>query len=260
MSQDYAFQWSYGKGETFTLMFPGAFGYGAKGVELGENSHVAKYLEDKANQSEDQATQMASSLSGALYWGDQPFTEGPVYLGAVICFLFIFAMVYLKSYHKWWILTACIIAVLMAWGKNFPAFNGFLFDYLPMYNKFRSPSMILVIPQLLFPLAGIMALQQLFYTKENTAGLQKIIKTTTIATAAVFAIAAIMYISVDYKNENRSRTEAFNQLLTSKSADINTKYAELNRSYESQKDNQLYESLISSTGGNAEIAKGILNA
>lgn len=260
LSEDYAFQWSYGKAETLTLMFPGTYGYGAKGIELGENSHIAKYLQEKANQSEDQAAQMASSLSGALYWGDQPFTEGPVYLGAVICLLFIFAMVYLKSHHKWWILTACIIAVLMAWGKNFATFNGFLFNYLPMYNKFRSPSMILVIPQLLFPLAGIMALQQLLYTKDNAIDLKKILKKTAIATAAVFAIAIIMYISADYKNENRKRIEAFDQLIDSKSTDINTKYTELNKNYETQKDNQLYESLMSNTGGNAEIAKGILGA
>lgn len=260
LSEEYAFQWSYGKSETFTLMFPGVYGYGSKGAELGENSHVAKYLEDKAGQSEDQATQMASSLSGALYWGDQPFTEGPVYLGAVICFLFIFAMVYLKSYHKWWILTACIIAVLMAWGKNFPAFNGFLFDHLPMYNKFRSPSMILIIPQLLFPLAGVMALQQLLNSKDNLIGFQKIIKPTVIITVAVFAIAIVMYMSADYKDENRSRTEAFNQLMASKGADINARYAELNKNYTPQKDNQLYENILSSTGGNTEIAKGLLKA
>jgi hypothetical protein len=260
LSVDYAFQWSYGKAETLTLMFPGTQGYGAKGAELGEKSHVAKYLTEKLNQPEEQATQMAQSFSGSLYWGDQPFTEGPVYLGAIICFLFIFAMVYLKNFHKWWILASCIVAVMMAWGKNFPGFNEFIFNYLPLYNKFRAPTMTLIIPQLLFPLAGILVLQQLLDSKEDMPALNKILKTTAIATISVFAAVILVYMSFDYKNENRSRTEAFNKMIASKTQNMNVQYAQLNSQYPAQKDNQVYESLVSNTQGNTEVAQGILGA
>ena len=105
--------------------------------------------------------QIAQQMSQSLYWGDQPFTNGPVYLGAAICFLFLFGMFYLDGKHKWWIFTASILAMLMALGSNLAGFNGFLFDYLPLYNKFRVPTMILVIPQLLFPLMSALVLNKL---------------------------------------------------------------------------------------------------
>jgi len=260
LTKDYAFQWSYGKAETFTLLFPGTMGYGARGTELGENSSIAKFLEETANQPSDQAAQIAQSMSGALYWGDKPFTEGPVYLGAIVCFLFVFAMFYLRSSHKWWILGASLLAILMAWGRNFPSFNNFLFDYLPLYNKFRAPEMILVIPQLLFPIAGALALEQLIDDKDTYESRWKALKNATLAMAAIFIVAAIMYVSLDYKNENTQRTAAFNQMIGSKSPDMNNAYAALNSHYEARGDNSLYETLVSQTNGNIEIARGILNA
>ena len=164
LSKDYAFQWSYGTSESLSLLFPGIKGYGLHYAErdgeqylfpkLDETSNVGQYLIEKLNVPEEQAANIALSVTSDLYWGDQPFTNGPVYLGAVICFLFIFAMFYLRGPHKWWILTASILGILMAMGKNFPSFNYLLFDYLPMYNKFRVPTMTLVVPQLLFPLAA----------------------------------------------------------------------------------------------------------
>src|SRR6185436_10692432 len=107
------------------------------------NSNVAKYLNEKLNTGEEQANSIAFQISGNLYWGDQPFTAGPIYFGAVVCMLFIFAMLYLDGPHKWWILTAAILGILLALGKHFAAFNYFLFDYLPFYNKFRVPTMAL---------------------------------------------------------------------------------------------------------------------
>lgn len=260
LTRDYAFQWSYGKAETFTLLFPGTMGYGAKGGELGENSDIARYLEENANQSSDQAAQIAHSMSGALYWGDKPFTEGPVYLGAIVCFLFVFAMFYLKSHHKWWILAASVLAIFMAWGKNFPALNDFLFDFLPLYNKFRAPEMILVIPQLLFPIAGALAIEQLLDEKDTFEYRWKALKNSTLAMSALFIIAGIMYVSMDYKNENTQRTAAFNQMVASKSPDASSAYAALNSQYEARGDNSLYESLVSQTNGNTEVARGIVNA
>ncbi|MFL9484999.1 YfhO family protein [Chitinophagaceae bacterium LWZ2-11] len=261
LSREYAFQWSYGKAETFTLMFPGVMGYGARGADLDENSHIAKYLEEKANQPSEQAAQIAQSMSGALYWGDQPFTAGPVYLGAIVCFLFIFGLVYVKSIHKWWILIASVFAILLSWGHNFPAFNNFMFDYFPLYNKFRVPTMTLIIPQLLFPMLGVLALQQLISEKNTNPALQwKDLKVSVIATGAIFVIAIFMYMQMSFANENTQRTQEFNRIVSSNSPDGSRQLQELNTKYPPKSDNQLYENLVYQTKGNTDMAKGVVNA
>lgn len=260
LSRDYAFQWSYGKTETFTLMFPGIMGYGALGVQLDENSAIAKFLESNANQSPDQAGQIAQSMSGALYWGDQPFTMGPVYLGAVVCFLFIFGLVYVKGVHKWWILAASIFGILLSWGSNFGAFNNFMFDHFPFYNKFRAPAMTLIIPQILFPILMCLGLQQLITSNNNKEEVWKNFKVSVIATGALFAIAALMYLQLGYKNENGQRTAAFNQVAANQNADFRTEMQKLNSEYPSKADNQLYETLFFQTKGNKDIAEGIVKA
>ncbi|BAV07187.1 membrane protein YfhO [Filimonas lacunae] len=260
LSREYAYQWSYGKLETFTLMFPGVMGYGARGGELNENSHIAKVLEEKANYPSDQAGDFAKSFSGALYWGDQPFTDGTVYLGAVVCFLFIFGLVYVKSIHKWWILGASILAIILSWGHNFPAFNNFAFDYFPFYNKFRAPTMILVIPQLLFPVLGVMAVQQLLDSTESKAELFKQWKVTCIATGAVFALALFMYMSLDFKNENTQRTAEFNKIISSNSPTAQQQLQALNEKYPAQTDNRMYENLVYQSKGNTEMAQAIVKA
>src|SRR5204863_2565712 len=138
---DYAFRYSVGIGETFTMMIPGMYGGSNGGKEHGSGSKFAEELTE-VGYPEDQATEQANYIS---YWGDQQPTSGPAYIGAVICFLFIFGMFYLKTWHKWWVLAASIFGILLAWGNNFQAFNYFLFDHLPFYNKFRAPCWGLVI-------------------------------------------------------------------------------------------------------------------
>jgi len=266
LMKEYAFQWSYGRAESMSLMFPGIKGYGLHYAErdgeqyifpkLDEDSHVAQYLIDK-NVPEDQAANIAMSVTSDLYWGDQPFTNGPVYLGATICFLFIFAMFYLRGPHKWWILTASLIAILMAMGKNFSGFNNFLFDYLPMYNKFRVPTMTLVIPQLLFPLAAALLLEKLLSPHE--ADIMKKFKFACIATGAVFVIALFMYFSMDYSFENKRRTAAFSQIISAANdPNIRERIDSLNRAEEQYKDNEVFERFIMQTQGDPAIPRGIL--
>ncbi len=260
LSIEYAFQWSYGKEETFTLLYPGIMGYGARGATLDGSSHVAKYLEEKKNQSAEQAEQIAQGLSGAAYWGEQPFTEGPVYLGAIVCFLFVFGLFYLKGIHPWWITIAAFLAILMSWGKNLEFFNSFLFNYLPFYNKFRVPTMTLVIPQLLFPIMGALTLDKLLGSKPGDAELWKSFKRTLVTTGALLVISGIMYVSLDYKSENITRTQKFNELVASKSTDMNAQYQALNNQYEARTDNKMYENLVFQTNGDTETARGILSA
>lgn len=249
LSKEYAFQWSYGKLETMSLMFPGIMGYGNHQAErdnefyyfpqLGEEANAVSFISEKLGAPVDQAQQFASQ---SLYWGDQPFTNGPVYLGAIVCFLFLMSLFYLDGEHKWWLLVASILGILLAMGSNLPSFNYFMFDYFPFYNKFRAVTMSLVIPQILFPIGAALFLDKL--AKEEVFDWKKL-KMGAIATAVVFIAALGIYGTSDFANENRQRTNKFNEIVSSGAADINVKLEELNRTEAPQKDNQVYESMFS---------------
>ena len=130
---DYAFQWSFQKSEVLSILVPNVYGGMSGGSELAKDSHIAN-LAIQNGIPEDQAAQFAGSMPA--YWGEQPFTSGPVYFGAIICFLFLFGMIYLKRKDKWWMLAVSVLAIMMSWGRFFPEFNDFLFNHLPLYNKF----------------------------------------------------------------------------------------------------------------------------
>ncbi len=144
LDRDYAFGWSYGIGETITLLVPDFYGGGSTHA-LGKTSAVAQLI------GPEQAERMP------VYWGDQPFTSGPVYVGAVVCFLFVLGLFVVERRIALWLLLGSLLGMMLAWGKNFEALNYFLFDYFPGYNKFRAVSMALVIPQLAMPLLGLLA-------------------------------------------------------------------------------------------------------
>lgn len=196
LSKDYAFQWSYGIGETLTLAVPGIYGGGSGGKEIGEGSKFAEKLGQEFSVPEDQALQYAN---GSAYWGAQPFTSGPVYLGAIICFLFIFGLVYFKGWQKWGLLAAVVVSILLAWGKNFPSLNYFLFDYLPFYNKFRAPAMSLVMVQLAFPLLGALALNQLLFGNDSKELIWQKFKTSAMATAGLALVLVAFYFMADFR-------------------------------------------------------------
>ena len=203
LDKSYAFAWSYGIGETATLLVPGSYGGsdGGNGKEYSGSTNFTEKLAE-AGMPEESALQMENAYS---YWGLQPGTGGPVYLGAIICFLFIFGLVYVKSWHKWWIVAATILGILLAWGKNFSAFNYFLFDYLPFYNKFRAPSMGLIIPQLTVPLLGVLAMEQLFSDDNKRELIWKKFRFSVLITAGVFLLVGLIYLSSDFKGRNDAR-------------------------------------------------------
>ncbi len=199
LETDYAFYYgSYGMAETYTFLVPGIYG-GSSGGELDINSNFAKKAIEKGIP-EDQAAQFAGYMS--TYWGPQPMTSGPVYFGAIICFLFILGLVYLKTWHRWWILAVCVLAVVMSWGSNLLSFNTFLFNNLPLYNKFRAPSIILILPQLLFPLLGMMALQQFLFEEKNKAVALAGLKKSAYITGAFLLGAVLLYFSFDFIGRN----------------------------------------------------------
>ncbi|MDO4191563.1 MAG: hypothetical protein Q4D14_07805, partial [Bacteroidales bacterium] len=157
LEQDYAFQWSYGKAETMTLLIPNFYG-GSSHYPLPETSETYKTLRPTG-----QAKQFCAAAP--TYWGDQPFTSGPVYVGAIVCFLFILGLILVRGPERWWLTIAAIIGLLMSWGNNFEAFNSFLFEHLPLYNKFRTPSMSLVITCLAMVMLGGIALRDICQNK-----------------------------------------------------------------------------------------------
>ena len=156
LNREYAFQWSYGKAETMTLLIPNFYG-GSSNYALGEDSETYKTVKRYAGSS--QAKQIVKSLP--TYWGDQPFTSGPVYAGAIICFLFVLGLLAVKGPERWWLLAAVIIGILLSWGRNLPSLNNWLFDHLPLYNKFRTPSMSLVMTTTAMAMLGMLALRAL---------------------------------------------------------------------------------------------------
>jgi len=178
LDKEYAFRWSTGLTETFCIMIPYLYG----GATYDNAEFAPKTL--------------AAIGGGAellpTYWGERPSQMGPVFFGAVICFLFVLGMFVVRSPHKWWMLVASIIGIVLAWGKNFEAVNFFLFDHVPYLNKFRTVEMALVIPQFLFPLLGIWGLQELIDRREEKKLMWKYIIYAASATAGLCLIIGLL--------------------------------------------------------------------
>ncbi|MFP4469396.1 MAG: YfhO family protein [Bacteroidales bacterium] len=159
---DYATQWSYGVTETMSLLIPDFMG-GGSGQNPSVNSNT--YEELRQALPAQQAQQYLQFLP--LYWGKQPFTSGPVYAGAIMVFLFVMGLFVVKGKLKWWLLSATVLGIMLAWGKNFMGLTEFFLHYVPGYNKFRAVSMIMVIAELTIPLLGIIALHRIFDKKTD---------------------------------------------------------------------------------------------
>jgi hypothetical protein len=187
LDKEYAFRWSNSWGETFCFLVPQLYG-GGSSYNLGTGSNYYETL-TSIGVPEQYAEDYAKHAN--TYWGPQPFLAGPVYFGAIVCFLFILGMMIVQSPHKWWMLAVSIFGTLLSLGNHFETFNYFLFDYLPMYNKFRAPTMALVIPQLMFPFLAMWALNDIITGKVDKTSLLKKLKTATIITAGLAALIAI---------------------------------------------------------------------
>jgi hypothetical protein len=169
LDKDYATQWSYGVGESMTLLIPNF--YGGTDQKLDINSNTAKAL--RANNVPEENVRQFVDQHMPMYWGSQPFTAGPVYIGAIIFFLFVLGLLIVKGPLKWWLLVATVLSLCLSWGHNFMAMTNFFFSYLPGYNKFRSVTMILVIAEFAMPLLGMLALKEFFDSKQDPKKIRK---------------------------------------------------------------------------------------
>jgi hypothetical protein len=184
LNKDYITQWSYGVDETMTLLIPNFKG-GASGGKLDENSETGKKLQSLGVPN---VKKMLDEMPLPLYWGTQPGTSGPVYFGAIICFLFVLGLFLVDNRTKWWLLPMIALTLMLSWGRNFMWLTDIFIDYVPLYNKFRTVSMTLVATGFGITLLAILALKEVFNPNVNK---QKLIRPVLISASIVGGLALL---------------------------------------------------------------------
>lgn len=205
---DYASRWSYGAGdlEFLSVLLPNIKG-GGSGTNIGEESAFGKTLQQKGYP-------LSYTQQAPTYWGNQPFTSGPVYFGAVIVFLFVFALLAAQDKLKWWVVAVSVISFLLAFGHNTPFFK-IAFNSLPFFNKFRTPSMALVIAQLVFPLFALLGLNEFLKSKidvEKTKKKLLIAAGITGGIALLFGVFGSMFFNFSAESDKQMNEQGLNFL------------------------------------------------
>lgn len=198
LDTSYALRWSLAKAEAVVMFMPDAFG-GSSGKPSDENSHIVEKLTDKGVP-DNSAIQVATSLP--KYWGgmSDETTSGPPYLGVIIFLLSVIGFVIVKHPLRWALLVITVLAILMAWGKYLPGFNTFLFTHLPLYNKFRAPSMTMVITEFTIPIMGVLGLQYILFREKSRELLKADFKKILWAVGGLLALLVLMYLMMDYSS------------------------------------------------------------
>ena len=181
LERDYITQWSYGIGETWTLLVPNT--KGGASVPLSENETAMRHADNNYIDIYNQIGQ---------YWGEQPGTSGPVYVGAFVLTLFILGLFIVKGPMKWALLAATVLSIMLSWGKNFMGLTDFFIDYVPMYAKFRTVASILVIAEFTIPLLAMLALKELFDKPELMKTRMKYVGISFLLTGVVALLFSLM--------------------------------------------------------------------
>jgi hypothetical protein len=189
----YATDWSYGKGETLTLLIPNWEG-GASGFNVGKDSQLCKTMRGKGVPKRD-AEQFCEHVP--TYRGEKMFTSGAVYVGAVVCFLFVLGLLIVPGAYKWALLFATLMSIFLAWGKNMMWLTELFFNYFPMYNKFRAVESILVVAEITMPLLGFLGLQKIINGEVEWPKLRNSLFIAGGVTAGICLIAGIYAGSAD---------------------------------------------------------------
>lgn len=200
----YMTQYSYGIGETSTLLIPGSRGY-ASAYNVGTNSKVYEAMV-KNGMPRKQAEEYCKNMP--TYWGGDEGTSGPVYVGAIVCFLFILGLLIVKGPYKWALLIATIFSILLAWGSNFIWLTELFAKYFPMYNKFRAVESILVVAEITMPLLGFLAIREIMDQKNNKSYNKKnLIKKIYVAAGITVGICLLALISSFFMDFSWGRDE-----------------------------------------------------
>lgn len=187
--KEYAFSYSYGLGETLSLLIPNVYGGMSQGG-LTANSEIYKAM---TNQGLDGAAvkQFVEKIV-PTYWGDLPVASGPAYAGAILCFLFVLGCFVLRGAVRGWLLTTTILCVFIAWGKNFEVFNYLMFDYFPYFSKFRAATMIFSVMQLLFAISAALTLKAIIERPVTLTQLKKPLLYSLGLTAGLALLLALL--------------------------------------------------------------------
>jgi hypothetical protein len=211
LSTDYALSYSLYKSEPLVLMFPRIYGGSSYTLEVPEEKSKAIAALSQMQQQLAQEIQRRGDL--AFYWGginDGVGTAGPPYTGAIICFLALIGFVIVDGKYKWWILSAVVFAIIMSWGKYVEGFSVLLLKYLPMYDKFRAPSMTMVIPNLLLCMLAVLSVQKIIDT-QNKDWLWASYKKGLMVVGGIFVLAFLVYFTADFTNiSNQSLLQQVN--------------------------------------------------
>ena len=192
MNRDAMLMWSYGKLETLNLFIPRV--YGGSSQEEGSDrimQNIQELVQENAT-SQEEVDNIVKGFSSPTYWGEQPGTAGPAYQGAVVCFLAFLGFFFAPKKYKYWILGASMLTIMLAWGSNFLIVSNLFIDFVPLYNKFRAPSSILVVVELLFPLIAIVGLYSFFNNKNLTTEYKQ--KVLMYAGGGVLAFLLLMLV------------------------------------------------------------------
>ncbi len=187
LDKAYITHYSYGITESLNLFVPRLFG-GSNGEDLGENSKTYKFLVEQGLP-RNKALEFSAALP--LYWGTQPGTAGPAYIGAIIFFLFVLGLFLVKGKAKWWLLGGTLMSLLLSWGKNLGSLTNFMIDYFPLYDKFRAVSSIQVILELCVPVLAILALAEL---TKSTADTPKKMRALKLSFLIIFGLGVVLFL------------------------------------------------------------------
>lgn len=205
LSLDYITQYSYGIGETSTLLIPGARGY-ASAYDVGTNSKVYDAMV-KNGMPKKQAAEYCKGMP--TYWGGNEGTSGPVYVGAIVCFLFVLGLLIVKGPYKWALLVATLFSILLSWGSNFMWLTELFAKYFPMYTKFRAVESILVVAEITIPLLGFLAIKEIMDQKTaNTYDKKKMLRNIYISAGVTAGLCVIALFASFFMNFSWGRDEA----------------------------------------------------
>lgn len=195
LDRDYITNWSYGIGETFTLISPNVKGGGSFAIG---GSQFESILDESDIDSQSKNT----IRNLGAYWGEQPFTSGPVYIGVVVVLLALLGLVFIKSGIKWALLAATVLAIMLSWGKNFMPLTDFFIDYVPGYDKFRTVTIILILVELCLPVLGIIFLDLLIKEREQIKEKKNLLLGTVVGFFIFLVLVKMIGLNDSYSSES----------------------------------------------------------
>lgn len=205
LARDYAYQWSQGVGECLTFLVPNAYGGDTGPGAIDQNSETTKIFTAKGatlEQAVSTAQQVTSIPGIGMYWGNKPQTSGPFYFGAVICFLFVFGLLIVKSRLKWWLLSTVILTMLLSFGGNWPYLSDIFFNYFPLYNKFRAVESILAVAGICFPILAFLAVQETIDTSDKLYLIKRLKLSLYITAGLTLLLIALPQLLLNFKSND----------------------------------------------------------